>query len=528
MKRKIIHAVTYGIFSLVILIAFTVVTTDVLASSTPYYTYTTDNEDGWIRTSDAYTPNGQILDADGASFKTLQYVYVDHDDYIYVTDSGYSKVYIFDKDLNYIDEISYFAKDEENNDIGFFGVNSIFVTEDKVYVPDSFRKCIFIFDREEVLHRAQSYFLWLDDVDESDTMTTGDVFYIADSETNQPIGTPVYEIEVTGQNSTNKDIIDFKDYDTKEVLFTKIDKEEMNGRVLSWVTADHDGKTLLRHNIYAAKNKPIQVIYTPDHPVFTGDPDDPYDGYTFAPKRVAVDTRGNMYIVGAQSDSGLIMLDSDGDYITFFGGNPIRMPLIDQIRSLMLSDEQKEALRAESDIYIDYVTSVAIDKKGFIYTVTSTLEDNSIKKFNVSGTNYFGDQSRGWVGAIDLWVGNYNNVIVVEEFGWINEYNADGELVFSFSISDVGADREGLLLLPQSIAVNSKDELIVADQGNKLLQIYKSRIDLQNAFPEVTEGNLKRLLEWVLTSGLTIDSSKYDLLPYKDYYMGFFIRFLIT
>ena len=42
----------------------------------------------------------------------------------------------------------------------------------------------------------------------------------------------------------------------------------------------------------------------------------------------------------------------------------------------------------------------------------------------------------------------------------------------------------------------------------KLLQIYKSRIDLQKAFPEVMDGNIKRLLEWVLKSGLTIDSSK--------------------
>lgn len=473
MKRKLVHAVTYGIFSLIILIAFTVASTEVLANSTPYYTYTTDNEDGWVRTSDAYTPNGQILDADGVSFKTLQYVYVDEDDYVYVTDSGYSKVFIFDKDANYIDEISYFAKDEENKDIGFFAVNSIFVTEDKIYVPDSFRKCIFIFDREEVLHREQSYNLWLDDVDASDSMTSGDLFYVADTDTNEPIGEPVYEIEITGQNSHNNDIIDFKDFSTKEVLFTKTNKEEMFGKILNWVTAEYNGKTLLRHNIYASKNEPIQVIYTPDHPVFIGDPNDPYDGYTFAPKRVAVDTRGNMYIVGAQSDSGLIMLDSDGDYITFFGGNPIRLPLIDRIRALLLSDKQKEALRAESDIYIDYVSSVAIDEKGFVYTVTSTLANNSIKKFNVSGTNYFNNQSSGWVGAVDLWVGNYNNVIVVEEYGWIHEYDANGELVFSFSISDIGADREGLLLLPQSIAVNSEDQLIVADQGNKLLQYYK-------------------------------------------------------
>lgn len=56
----------------------------------------------------------------------------------------------------------------------------------------------------------------------------------------------------------------------------------------------------------------------------------------------------------------------------------------------------------------------------------------------------------------------------------------------------------------------------------KLLQIYKSRIDLQKAFPEVKDGNIKGLLEWVLKSGLTIDSSKEDLLPYKDYYMKLF------
>jgi len=56
----------------------------------------------------------------------------------------------------------------------------------------------------------------------------------------------------------------------------------------------------------------------------------------------------------------------------------------------------------------------------------------------------------------------------------------------------------------------------------KLLQIYKSRIDLQKAFPEVMDGNIKRLLEWVLKSGLTIDSSKKDLIEYKDYYSTHF------
>ena len=97
MKRRVVHAVTFGLFTLVILVMFSVATTDLFASSTPYYTYTTDNEEGWIRTSDAYTPGGQVLSAGGIEFKNPQYVYVDHEDYIYVTDSGWFKVFIFDK-----------------------------------------------------------------------------------------------------------------------------------------------------------------------------------------------------------------------------------------------------------------------------------------------------------------------------------------------------------------------------------------------------------------------------------------------
>jgi tetratricopeptide (TPR) repeat protein len=465
MRNKLINAVTVSLFSLVVIIMLVSATTQVYASSTPYYTYTTDNENGWARTSDAYTPNGQILDADGTSFKILEYVYVDHENYVYITDSGHAKVFIFDSDLNYVDEIDYYESTPGALD-GFQAVNSIYVTEDKIYVPDSFRKSVFIFDRESVLNRDPLYYLWLEDVDGSDGLTTGDYFYEADPDTDLPIGEPIYELEITGQNENNRDIILFKDYITKEPLFEKTDRVDMLGKVLNWVTADHNDETLLKHIMFAEKNLPIQIITTPDAPVFQ-------EGYTFAPKKLVVDTRGNMYIVGAQSSNGLIMLNYEGEFLTFFGGNPLRTPLIDQIRSLILTDVQKEKLREQSDIYIDYVSSVAIDEKGFIYTVTSTLEDNVIKKYNVSGKNYYNSEAQGWVGAVDLWVGQYGNVIIVEEFGWINEYNAEGELVFSFSVSDRGINREGLLSLPKSIAIDSNDNLFVVDQGNKLLQIYK-------------------------------------------------------
>jgi len=464
MKRlKQIRILFVMMMTLMVVMTLGFMNTEVQAAATPYTTFTTDNENGYIMTYDAYTPNGQILGAEGITFKTLEYVYIDSEDYIYISDSGNAAIYIFDSDYQYVDTLTY----NGSGDIpGFYAVNSIFVTEDKIYIPDSFAKAIFVFDRYSVLHREEGFTLWIDDVDLDDELSENDLVYIADAETNQPIGEPVYYVSL-GEMDGNYQTYLFKDINTDEVVFQKTNIMDMLGKFLgSWVSTTYETKTLLRLNVYAGKNEPIQVIQTPEGPVF--------ESYTFAPRRVVADKRGNMYIVGARSDNGLIMLNYDGEFVTFFGGNPIRTPLLDQIRSLLLSDAQEDKLLALSNIDIDYITGVAIDKKGFIYTVTSTLEDNNIKKFNVSGTNYLDGDIHGWVGAVDIKVGAYNNIVAIDEYGWIYEYDSDGRLIFAFCIKESGNGRDGLLKLPKSISIDSHDNLYVIDQGNKFLQIYKS------------------------------------------------------
>jgi tetratricopeptide (TPR) repeat protein len=514
MKRVI--KLGWMLLMMVVVTIFTIISIQqVFAASTPYYTYTTDNEEGWIMTSDAYTPDGQITSSDEVRFVTPEYVYVDHEDYVYVTDSGAAKVFIFDQDLNYIDEISYTGNSEQT---GFFAVNSIFVTEDKIYIPDSFAKAIFVFDRDEVLSRPQAFVMWMSDTDGDQELSDGDKIFLADEE-GHPTGSLVYNVQL-GDVIDGRQSYDFFDIETDELLFNKIDILEMTGKFLgNWVTTELEGETLYKISVSAGKNEPIQIVGTPEGPVFSPKVVPTYDdyttycqenpetdecaelvyttdlwdevkydfcddypdcdlcesdvrGYTYAPRKVVVDTRGNMYIVGAQSDNGLIMLNYDGEFVTFFGGNPIRTPLVDQIRSLLLSDEQEEKLREASNIFIDYISGVAIDEKGFIYTVTSTLEDNNIKKFNVSGTNYFDGKSYGWIGAVDIEVGQYGNIIVVEENGWINEYSSEGDLIFSFSVQETVNEREGLLKLPKAISIDSNDRLFVVDQGNDLVQVY--------------------------------------------------------
>lgn len=49
-----------------------------------------------------------------------------------------------------------------------------------------------------------------------------------------------------------------------------------------------------------------------------------------------------------------------------------------------------------------------------------------------------------------------------------------------------------------------------------LLDIYSQRPDLQKAFPETLDGNIGKLIEWASSAGVTIDSAKEYILPYKN------------
>jgi len=472
-RKKVLSLMVMAVLMLVVMVTIGFSNTDLHAAATPYTTYTTDNQQGFIKTSDAYTPYDQITDADGTAFKTLEYVYVDSEDYIYITDSGSAEVYIFDAAYNYVTTLSYTGDGEDIP--GFYAVNSIFVSEDKIYIPDSFSKAIYIFDRYSVLHRDPEFYLWLEDVDSDGYVSDNDLVYLADETTGEPIGSAVYRIAINGTSVEGHNIVQFISIATSEVVYEKTILEDMSSGYLTILAGTDYGELRLKKlTIFATPVDPIQVVMTPSNPIFQlDDGEEESDVYTFAPRRVVADTRGNMYIVGARSDNGLIMLNYDGEFVTFFGGNAIRTPLVDQIRSFLLTDTQEAKLLADSGISIDYISGVAIDEKGFIYTVTSTLEEDNIKKFNVSGTNYLEGDIYGWVGAVDIKIGAYNNIIAVDEYGWIYEYDSNGQLIFAFSVKESGNSRAGLLKLPKSIAVDSNDNLYVVDQGSKLVQIYK-------------------------------------------------------
>lgn len=321
------------------------------AADAPYYTYTSDSEGYTIKTQAAYTPGAQISVINGQRLEMPEHVFVDDQDYVYITDSALNKILILDGNFRFYKELA------SNK---FSAIKSTFVTDQYIYVVDTSANKIMIFDK-------------------------------------------------------------------------------------------------LSHTL-------VQEIGKPDSPIFA-------EGYEFAPTHVAVDVRGNIYVRSTGSVNGLIMLNRDGEFMTFFGANPLKVPLLDQLRSLFLTKVQEEKVQK---VFSDVPSNLAIDKKGFIYTVTSSVETNPIKKFNVSGTNYFPDRMVGTFSMESVWIGNHNNVFAVSADGWIFEYDSYGNLLFLFGGKDFNSSRLGLLNRPVSMASNSADELIVVDQGTKIIQTYRS------------------------------------------------------
>lgn len=364
------------------------------SADTPYYTYTSDSEGYLIKTQAAYTPNNQISIINGEKLEMPEHVFVDDQNYVYITDSLKKKVYILDRNYRYYKEL---ASDK------FSAIKSTFVTEESIYVVDADKNKIFIFNKETLAF--------------------------------------------------------------------------------------------------------IKEIGSPDSPIFA-------EGYEFKPTHIAVDVRGNFYIRSTGSLNGLIMLSRDGEFITFFGANPLKVPFLDRLRSFFLTEAQEAKLEK---VFPDVPSNIAIDKKGFIYTVTSSVETNPIKKFNVSGTNYFPDGMVGSFAMESVWVGKHNNVLSVSSDGWIYEYDTNGNLLFLFGGKDFSSSRLGLLNRPVSMASNSSDELIVVDQGMKLIQTYRSTEfsdAIHNAMDAYQDGDYtksKELWEYTLQHNSLFDNAHIGL-----------------
>lgn len=202
-----------------------------------------------------------------------------------------------------------------------------------------------------------------------------------------------------------------------------------------------------------------------------GRPSEPLFGTNraFLPRKIAVNTRKNLYIVGEGSVDGLIMMNVDGHFIGYYGANSAQMSLRMILQRMFLSQEQLDRfIRNEAAS----PSNVAIDARSLVYTITAgTRRSQSIRKFTISGKNLFGDifGSRTFR---DVHASDDGLLVAVDAEGQIYEYDLNGSLLFVFGALDQGDQRLGLLSNPTAIE-RVGENLYVLDKDKNAVVIYR-------------------------------------------------------
>ena len=198
------------------------------------------------------------------------------------------------------------------------------------------------------------------------------------------------------------------------------------------------------------------------------------DGYIYKPIKIAVSENGYMYVTSEGSSSGVLMIDPDNNFITYFASNSPTYSTMDKIMYFLFegtrwADQNRKIAPSPYN--------VMLNGSGYVYTITKSQLDSSgftdnFKKVNTGGTNYFPKQMIGTEDFTDSYFGKYGNTYAISESGQIYEYDDEGNLLFMFSGKGDNLDVYGLFSSASSIVVNSKDNIYVIDSTRNNLQIF--------------------------------------------------------
>jgi DNA-binding beta-propeller fold protein YncE len=216
------------------------------------------------------------------------------------------------------------------------------------------------------------------------------------------------------------------------------------------------------------------VILGPDGEVINqfGRPTEPLFGRNreFLPRKIAVDARENLYIISEGSVNGLVQMNTQGNFIGYYGANSASMSLTMILRRMFLTEQQLEQfIRNEAAS----PTNLTIDPQSLVFTITSgTSRSQAIRRFTIAGRNIFPD-TLGSTDFRDIHVSEDGLVVAVAGDGQIYEYDLNGTPLFIFGALDTGEQRLGTLRSPTAIA-RHEGNLYVLDRDRNSLVVYQT------------------------------------------------------
>ena len=230
-----------------------------------------------------------------------------------------------------------------------------------------------------------------------------------------------------------------------------------SGRVHVYLL-DKDLNTITHEQAYSRPASPVLEI----------------NQFVYRPQKIAVDMNNTMYVVSEGSYNGILIINSENRFLSFFAPNRVQGDLMDRVIQILYGNNENATLSKKIP---PAPTNVFLDDSGYVFTVTQTTitgrTGDTLKKVNNGGLNFFSDTMFSSGDFASLTVGDVDNVYAITKSGFIYEYDREGNLLFVFAGSSQGLDRTGLFQSASAIAINSRNELVVADEATNNLHVFR-------------------------------------------------------
>ncbi|TMV48484.1 DUF1282 domain-containing protein [Paenibacillus mesophilus] len=278
---------------------------------------------------------------------------------------------------------------------------------------------------------------------------------------------------------------------------------DQNGTFVRYITTEGGGKPFNKpEGVFVTDSLDIYVADTGNKRVVRLDKDGKFvreyikpnskyipEAFKYDPTRLVVDKRGFLYIAVLGGYQGLLQLDPEGNFQSFYGANKTIFSPLDAMKRLLYT---KEMYANEISKLPGAISSVAADDDGFMYTTTAGqgIKTEQIKKLSIKGLNMleskaFGEIRRfdvrfatgGQVTSqlVDLTIDSNGNITAIDSsYKYINQYDANGNLLFFWAgPSSANTTQLGLMKNPVAVDANSKNDLFLLDGQEGVIQLFK-------------------------------------------------------
>ena len=197
-----------------------------------------------------------------------------------------------------------------------------------------------------------------------------------------------------------------------------------------------------------------------------------YGSSPYKPKRVDVDSFGNIFALSEGTYEGILQFNADGTFNGFFGANKTgALSFTEWFQDTFYTDEQKDKLFFHTP---PNIVSLDVDSSNLVYSVTQQDADQAIKKLNLAGVNVFSGTGEIWGedNYVDVAVSPWGEIFAVTSTGSIEEFDNEGNLLLLFGGRAASSDRNGLTAVVSAIEVDDAYNLYILDKERGLIQTF--------------------------------------------------------